>query len=337
MLHVTLHGIRYPWYRRVHAPQPHISLEIYGSKDIVFYVSVPNERDLPRRIKSIFQSLYPNIMFSEEKHLEIDIDKSSAVCQIKQLRNSIFPIRSYLFDDETADPMSALTNALSGCPPGETRTIQILIKPTGHSWQHKARRIRNRVREKSNLNVSTYPIIWFISDIVEMLFGMVTDLFAPIDGKSSDAKDPRVTMSTAMIPEEIKEFDEAADRKLQRNCFRTEIRLIVQSDNAEYHDVEALSDAFGIYKGLNTLKRNRVWFYNRWVFLRFTRDMFYPVFGSRTILDSEELGSIYHPPGLQVETRGLRRTYQRSKETVVDIPNEGVFIGYSVDREGGVE
>lgn len=331
----TLHGIRYPWYRRVFAPQPHITVEIAGAKEIVFYVSVPNERDLPRRVMSIFQSLYPNILFTSERRIYIDPERPSAVCQIKQKRHPVFPIKSYLFDEETADPMSALTNSLAECPPGEVRVIQILIKPTGHNWQHKARRIRNRVREKGNLSVSTNSMLWLICDILEMIVGVVGDLLSPPSTNSRDPNDPRMLMSTAMIPEEIKEFDEGADRKLQRNCFRTEIRLIVQGERPEYHEVEALADAFGIYKGLNTLKRNRVWAYSRWLFLRFAKEMLYPLLGSRTILDAEELGSIYHPPGKQVETRGLRRTYQRSKETVVEVPTEGLFMGYSVDRNQG--
>lgn len=327
----TLHGIRYPWYRRVLAPQPHIALEVTGSKEIVFYVSVPNERDLPRRVMSIFQSLYPNILFKQEKRTEIDAEKPSAICQIKQRKHPIFPLRSYVFDEETADPMSALANSLSGCPSGEMRMIQILIKPVGHGWQHKGRRIRNRVREKGSLRVTTRPVLWIFSDLAGALLGALSDLISPPERDTDQSK----WTSSAYLPDEIKEFDEAADRKLQRNCFRTEIRLIVQGENPKYHEVEALADAFGIYKGLNALKRNRVWFYNRWLFLRYARDTLYPMFGSRTILDAEELGSIYHPPGSQVETRGLRRTYQRSKETVVEVPTEGIFVGFSIDRSEG--
>jgi len=135
-----------------------------------------------------------------------------------------------------------------------------------------------------------------------------------------------------MISEEVKSFDKEADMKLQRACFRVEIRLIVQSDNAKYDHVEALADAYRIYDGMNRLKKNRVWPWSRHIFQNLAQDRNYPLLGSKTILDAQELGSLFHPPCQTVETRGLRRTFQREKETSIYVPETGRLIGVATDR-----
>jgi len=323
----ALHGTRGTWYRRVFSPQAHLTFEILGAKDISFHVTVPDERDLPRRVKTAMQAVYPNIRLKKIDEVDIDTAKRTAMCQLKQVRHPVFPLKTTLFE-EGEDPVESITNALSDTPPGETRIVQILAKPIGRSWQRKARMIRNRVREKSGLNVSNLPGAWLISDLFGVLGGIVSDVVITPENK----EDPTRMISTAVIPDEIKEFGMEADAKLKRHCFRCEIRLIVQSDSCRYHHVEALADAFKIYDGFNRLKRNRVWPWARALFLSMAKKRLYPLWGSRTILDAQELGSIFHPPGVMVETRGLRKTFQREKEASVHIPSEGRIIGISVDR-----
>ncbi len=325
----NLHGIRYPWYRRILAPQPHVTLEIHSSQDIAFYVSVPGEAGLPKRIKSIFTASYPNIACRESEEKLVGQGKRTVMCQIKQARHPAYALKATYFDaDDGKDPMEAITNSLAGSEPGETRTIQILIKPIGALWHAKARGVINQVRKRRTINISTNRAVWALRGLVEivgeLLFGM---------GEEGRQKDGGNNTNSGMLTEETKKFEEAAGDKLNRNSFRVEIRLMVQSDTARYHDVEALADAFGVYTWFNRLKRNRVWFYNRRLFLKLASRGLYPIFGSRTILDSEELASIYHPPGLRVQTRGLRRAYNREKETVLDLPSEGRLIGYAIDRD----
>jgi DNA-binding MarR family transcriptional regulator len=324
----NLHGIKYPWYRRIFSPQPHITLEIHSSSDIAFYISVPDESGLPKRVKSIFTSSYPNIIYRVSEEELVRRSLKTVMCQIKQVRHPIYPLRAAYFDeDDGKDPMEAITNSLVGLEPGETRTIQILIKPIGARWHSKARSIINQVRKRRTINISTNRSLWALRGLFELigdlLFGM---------GEEGRQKCEGSYANSGMLTEETKKFEEAAGNKLNRNSFRVEIRLMVQSDAARYHDVEALADAFGVYTWFNCLKRNRVWFYNRGLFIKLASSRLYPIFGSQTILDSEELGSIYHPPGLRVETRGLRRAYNREKETVLDVPCKGRLIGYAVDR-----
>ncbi|MBN2028115.1 MAG: hypothetical protein JW854_15310, partial [Actinobacteria bacterium] len=325
----SLHGIRYPWYKRILAPQPHVTLEIHSSQDIAFYISVPDEAGLPKRVRSIFTASYPNIVYRESEEELIGLGTRAVMCQIKQARHPVYALKTAYFDDDDGkDPMEAITNSLSGSEPGETRTIQILVKPIGAWWHAKARCIINQVRKRRSIRISTKRVVWVLRGLFEvageLIFGM---------GEEEGQRYGGTNTNSGMLTEETKKFEEAAGVKLNRNSFRVEIRLVVQSDNARYHDVEALADAFGVYTWFNRLKRNRVWFYNRRLFLKLSSRRLYPVFGSRTILDSEELASIYHPPGLRVETRGLRRAYNREKETVLDLPSEGRLIGYAIDRE----
>lgn len=326
----SLHGLRAPWYKRVFNPQAHLTFEILGKKDISFHVTIPDERDLPRRVKNTIQGIYPNIRMNKVDEADIAASKRTAMCQLKQVKHPVFPLKSTQFE-EGEDPIETITNALSDTPHGETRLVQMLVKPVGRSWQRKARMLRNRVREKSNLNVSSVPCVWILSDMLGLLGDIASDVV--ITPQRED--DPLKTTSTAIIPDEIKEFGKEADAKLQRNCYRCEIRLIVQSDDCRYHHVEALADAFKIYDSFNRLKKNRVWPWTRAIFLNMAKNRLYPLWGSRTILDAQELGSLFHPPGVMVETRGLRKSFQREKEASVHIPTEGRIIGISVDR--GVE
>jgi membrane-bound metal-dependent hydrolase YbcI (DUF457 family) len=325
----ALHGLRATWYKRVFNPQAHLTFEILGKKDISFHVTIPDERDLPRRVKNTIQGIYPNIRMKRIDEVDIDTSKRTAMCQLKQVRHPVFALKSTQFE-EGEDPIEAITNALSDTPPGETRVVQILVKPSGRSWQRKARMIRNRVREKSNLNISKVPGSWLLSDFFSVLGGILSDVVVPPPQNTTE--DHTKMISTAIIPDEIKEFGMEADAKLNRNCYRSEIRLIVQSEGCRYHHVEALADAFKIHDSFNRLKKNRVWPWTRSIFLNMAKKRLYPIWGSRTILDAQELGSIFHPPGVMVETRGLRKSFQREKEASVHIPSEGRIIGISVDR-----
>jgi hypothetical protein len=156
---------------------------------------------------------------------------------------------------------------------------------------------------------------------------------AEMDVYLSDADTkPGPVANTTPMPTEIEEFEHYAEKKLTRNVFRSEIRLLVQSCRARYDHVEALADSFRVFDGYNRLKKNRVWPWNKGIFLSMVRKRRYPICGSRTILDAQELGCMFHPPGAQVHTRGRRRSFQREKEASVNPPSEGRIIGMAVDR-----
>ena len=326
-LFTYLQGIGAKWYRRIFSPQAHLAFEILGKDDVSFQVTVPDEREMPERVKTAFLSLYPNIRLTELDELKVDRCRKTAMCQLKLRKHPLFPLKTTQFEDGK-DPIEAITNAIANQNLGETRLVQILAKPVGRTWQRKAKRIKKKVMERNDLDAGQIAFTKVFSSLFSLFLNMISDIVSPPESHDKVTRDKEKPERT----EDVKDCDSYSSKKSGRNCFRVEIRLLIQSDKNSYDKVEALTDSFRVYDGLNNFEKNRVWFWNKPLFFRKIKGRTYPIWGSRTILDTQELGSIFHPPGALVQTRGLRRSFNREKEASVNIPSEGRIIGISVDR-----
>jgi hypothetical protein len=190
------------------------------------------------------------------------------------------------------DPLAALTSALAKMGDGEGAHIQMLISPTDSKWKGKGRSWIGKTK-RTEANPE----------------------------KASYKVDAKVM--------------EAVENKVSKNGFRVSIRLVVSSttrDLAKAH-LANLKAAFEQYSGdLNGFKSKKVRLKGY-----FMMDFIYryqPVlnWGDWTILNPEELATVYHYPNKTVETPHIHWLSAKRAPAPQGIPTSGLYIGKSVFR-----
>lgn len=127
---------------------------------------------------------------------------------------------------------------------------------------------------------------------------------------------------------------EAVTTKVEKPGFRTSIRIVVSSPHAEtaeshlHNIVGAFSQFVSAY--------NEFWKIRFSIKHLFMVDFIYrymPLFGFGTsILNTEELGTIFHFPNKTVETHHIKWLIAKNAPAPHQIPNEGLFLGKSLYR-----
>lgn len=190
------------------------------------------------------------------------------------------------------DPMAGLSSALAKMGDGEGAHIQILIYPADNNWKSKGRAWIGKTK-KNESNPE----------------------------KASYKVDAKVM--------------EAVESKVSKPGFRTTIRIVVSSasaDSAKTH-LANIKAAFEQYSGdLNGFKGRKVKLKGMFMtdFIYRYQPMTY--FDDWTILNAEELATIYHFPNKTVETPHIHWLSAKSAPAPAGIPTSGLYIGKSVFR-----
>jgi hypothetical protein len=193
------------------------------------------------------------------------------------------------------DPLSSLTSALAKMQEGEGAAIQILISPADKKWSSAGRQFISKTKKEE------------------------------ADPEKAKYKTDAKTL-------------EAIENKCSKPGFETTIRIVVCSDTLESAKAhlnniksafEQFSSGFNGFKGKKI--RLKVAFMNDFIY------RYQPMirFGNRSILNSEELATIFHLPNKTVETPHIYWLAARSAPAPAEIATTGLFIGKSVYR--GVE
>jgi hypothetical protein len=126
---------------------------------------------------------------------------------------------------------------------------------------------------------------------------------------------------------------EQIENKCSRPGFETEIRMVVSAptqEQAQTH-LDNITGTFSQFtSGLNSFTTKKYWFKKG-----FMTDFIYryqPIFGSKSILSSEELATIFHLPNKSIETPHLHWLSAKSAPAPSQIPKEGLYLGKSVYR-----
>ncbi|OGH38937.1 MAG: hypothetical protein A2905_05725 [Candidatus Levybacteria bacterium RIFCSPLOWO2_01_FULL_36_10] len=149
----------------------------------------------------------------------------------------------------------------------------------------------------------------------------------------AETKKREANPETAKYSVDQKEL-EAIDQKLTKPAFETYIRVVVVSSTRESADAHLtnIASAFSQFTSYNSFKKEKLRFYNRG---RFMTDFLYrylPLFGSGSVLTTEELATVFHFPNKSVETPHIKWLNARTAPPPADIPTSGLYIGKSVYR-----
>ncbi len=126
---------------------------------------------------------------------------------------------------------------------------------------------------------------------------------------------------------------ELVENKCSKPGFVTDIRLVVvspQKQRAQSHLKEILAIFTQFKSAYNSLTTKNIWLKKM-----FMLDVIYrylPLLGSKLILNTEELASIFHFPNKTVETPFIHWLMAKRAPAPAEIPSSGLFLGYNQFR-----
>lgn len=294
----SIHSIYNYSFWRFLTPQPHLSFEIVAkAEDIRFYVSVP--RRYVDLVEKQIHGAYPGADIKEIEEYNIFSEKGKVAFAALRLKYSdYFPIR--VFRDLPTDPLSSITSVLAKMQREEGAAVQVLIQPTGGKWRDMGRSyIAKTKKNEANPEKASFKV----------------------EQKSL----------------------EAIEQKTSKPGFNVVIRLVVSSDSQEsarmhLDNLHASFEQFASEN--NNFAKVRMpikkFFLVDFIYRYFPIMNFgIPFFRQYSVLNSDELASIFHFPNKSVETAHIFWLNAKRAPAPSQIPSEGLFLGKSKYR--GVE
>jgi len=246
-------------------------------------------------IEKQIHGAYPEAEIKETKEYNIFSEEGKVAFASLGLRSAPF-YPIKVYRELPTDPLSSLTAALAKMGEGEGAAIQILISPASKKWSLAGKKfISQTKKEEADPEKAKYK---------------------------TDAK----TL-------------EAIENKCSKPGFETNVRIVVCSDTLEsakahLSNIKSVFEQFS--SGLNGFKSRKIR-----LKLAFMNDYIYRyqpmirLFNNQSILNSEELATIFHLPNKTVETPHIFWLAAKSAPAPAEIATSGLYLGKSVYR--GVE
>ncbi len=305
---------------------PSCSFEIasqIGNSDISFYVAVP------KYLESVFekyvQGVYPNAVVDKvpQDYTIFEPQGATAGAYLNLSENSLFPISTYQTLEK--DPLAMLTNNLSKISANEGAAVQVMIRQLSKiNLRKKGEKALKKIREGSPVR---YAVIQAYRDpIIEALL----ELINPSKNKNS-LTDP----SNPMSPRKEQGFDqkgyESVQSKIQKQPFEVNIRVVASAQTQDRAEeiLSNLVSAFSQFSlsAINSLEPKEVY---KKELQKLVYDFSFRNFNTRqiSILNLEELASIYHFPNHYIETPYIKAAKSVSTPPPSDLPDAGdVCVG----------
>lgn len=251
-----------------------------------------------------------------------------------------YPIKTYEFfeanvEEQRLDPIAAITEVMSRLKEGEAIWLQYLIRPVTDIWKKEGEDIRDKFMQRKKSKELSY-----IEGLVDFLKKLVDAPFEhPIWGEAEKDKEKFIFLSPG---ESV--ILKAVENKISKLGFETAIRFIYidRRDSFTWANIAAVN---GVIKQFNTQDMNSFrpisdtvtfitsrkltfesWFRKRRVFYR--KRMIFNMYkarwfpGQNSILNTEELATIFHFPLITVGAPLLRRVETRKGEPPPGLPME---------------
>jgi len=259
-------------------------------------------------------------------------------------KESAYPIRTYPFfeanvEEQRLDPLSAITEVMSRLKEGEAIWLQYLIRPVSDYWKAEGEAIRDKIMQRKKDKPE---------GILEALF---KEFFIFLRNLSLAAMDVPIWPEAAKKEEKFKMLAlspgeklvvEAVENKISKLGFEAAIRFVYidRRDSFSPANVAAVQGAFkqfntqdmnkfGLIPGTVTFVTSKKLTTKSWFRkqkLHYRQRLIYDMYKLRwfppkfSILNTEELATIFHFPLATVEAPLLRRLDAKKGEPPANLP-----------------
>lgn len=321
-----------------------MSFELVGyAGGVYFYVRLPSKyRNL---LEAAIYAQYPNAEIHEPQNDYLDLLPASLPNQVYDLfgydlilaREDAYPVRTYpyfeaMVEEQRLDPVAAVTEVMSKLKEGEVILIQILIRPVGDAWKKKAEElVAKLIGKKAPKQLGL--LSWIAVFLRNLTFAAFTYPLWPDEAVKSEGP-PNMLSS---LTESQKDVVKSVEEKIAKIGFETNIRFVYvdRRDSFTRANVSAVTGAFRQFntQNLNSFRPDMATFPRVSQPFKGRRELARKTmlfFNYRTltmnkkvsILNIEELATIYHPPIVTVAAPMLRRLESRKGGPPPTLPIE---------------
>ena len=291
-LFASIYSMKKGGWKQKFSVQPAISFEIVAKMEDIRFY-VWAPKKIKDSVEKQINGAYPDAEIIEVDEYNVFGSEGRVAYKSFQLgKSNFYPLKT--FKDLATDPMLGITSALAKMGPGEAAVIQILVSPAESVWQKEGSK--------------------FISDTKK---------------QESDPEKAKFSTSAKTL--------EAVESKVSKPGFETSIRVIAVSENEESakSHVANISSSLSQFAGdMNSLKGRKV--YRKPAFMEdflYRYQPMFNLFGNHvSILNSEELATIFHFPNKQITTPHLFWLNSKTAPAPSQIPTEGLYLGSSSYR-----
>jgi hypothetical protein len=300
-------------------------------KKIAFYINCP--KSLQELVEKQVQAQYPHAFIEEVKgYNPFQKGASIETTELQLSKQSVYPFRTY--KNMETDPLNSLTNAMSKLLENEGAVIQLIISPAGTSWQERPRHMALEIQQGMN------PKMVEKGPVKRVLLGLMRGVGSGLIGNTSGQqkshgmhKDLSGFSSPIQLTPMQQEIVKRLEEKASRPGYKTNLRIITSSTtpgNASLHMRNLVSSFLQYnmppFNGFRVLKRKKE---------DVLRDYIYRIFrdrGSKAILNTEELSSLWHLPTPFLETPNIKWLTSKKAPPPINASKEGLLLGKNIYR-----
>jgi len=323
----------------------HMSFEIVGrAGESHFYLRLPSR----------FQNLMESAIYSQYPEAEI-IEAENYVAQMPKIipnkeldcyggewilaNPNCYPILTYpLFEEaveeQRVDTIAIIIEAMSKLKDSEQIWIQFIIRPVSNAWKKEGEETINKL-----LGIETTKKKGWLADFQGFGFTLGELLSAPFQHPSQEVKrkEEAANFKFLLTNPSTKDIVEGIRAKISKTSFETTVRFLC-IDRRETFKPDNVSSVIGFLKqfGTQTLnafrpdpktwpktyglfkKKKSAW-RKRMIYERY-RDMMFTPFKKQSILNIEELATVYHFPIAAVGTTELEKIPSRKGGPPASLP-----------------
>ncbi len=291
----SLYSIKKSGWKQKFSIQPAVSFEIVARPEDIKFF-IWTPTQYKDLIEKQIHGAYPDAEIKEVQEINLFTEDGKVAYKSLQLsKANYYPLKT--FKELSTDILASMTSSMAKMGEGESACLQILISPAESDWQKAGAK--------------------FISDTKK---------------QESSSESAKYSVSGKQL--------EAIESKIGKPGFETSIRIVVSAKTKETAKMHldnissALSQTSGEYNSLGGRK-----IYNKGSFMEDFLYRYQPMFNIMknhvSVLNSEELATIFHFPGRAVTTPHIHWLHSKTAPAPAEIPEEGLYIGKSIYR--GVE
>ncbi len=292
--------------------QEHISFEIASiGNRIHFYVWCP--KHLKDFVEGQIYAQYPSVHIKEAdtdySHRPELVQKTILSSELSLAKEPVLPIKTYTSFE--VDPISSITSVMAKLDPGEEIWIQLLVRPIEDSWHGQGKKF---IAESKGGKGKTLKDV-----LLELPIHVITNALSALTAppEAPEKKDEKKDLS-----EGEKGFYSAIENKISKLGYETKIRLVYLGNHPDQARLR-MQALLGSFKQFNTLNLNGLkdsGLSDSTGVVEEYAARFFPSKGS--IMNTEELASLYHLPHKSVETPNIVWNVARTSEPPAALPVE---------------
>ena len=323
-----------------------MSFEIVGrAGESHFYLRLPAQ----------FQNLMESAIYAQYPEAEI-VEVENYVAQMPRIipnreldlyggewilaNQNCYPIRTYpqfeeAVEEQRIDTTALIMEAMSKVKGNEQIWIQFIIRPIGNEWKKEGEELINKL-----MGVEVEKKKGWLSDFSGLGFTLGELLYAPFEHPNQEVKyeEKAMNMKFLIAGASVKDLIDGIREKISKVSFETTVRFVC-IDRRETFKKEHVSSVIGFLKQFGTqnlnafkpdsntwpkitsgfFRKKRSAWRRRLIYERY-RDVAFTPFEKQSILNVEELATVYHFPISTVGTTELEKIPSRKGGPPASLP-----------------